>query len=181
MMERGSPTAAKVPPKTPMAEGFLPAPLSIDRGSRTKNAQDGITPSCASFFSFRAFLSLRIILRQKQVEDHTGDGRQTDTGQLETADADLHPAHAKNDDQGHDDHIAGPQHILPGTHQRVQAHPMMAPNSKIMIPPMTGAGMQLRNAPTLATMESRMAHRAAQVMPAGLKARVRVTAPVTSE
>ena len=41
--------------------------------------------------------------------------------------------------------------------------------------------MQLRKAPTLATMESRMAHSAAQVMTAGLKARVRVTAPVTSE
>ena len=58
---------------------------------------------------------------------------------------------------------------------------MMAPNKRIMIPPMTGAGMQLRKAPTLATMESRMAHSAAQVMTAGLKARVRVTAPVTSE
>ena len=58
---------------------------------------------------------------------------------------------------------------------------MMAPNSRIMIPPMTGTGMELRNAPSLFTQDSAMAQMAAHVMTPGLKARVRATAPVTSE
>ena len=58
---------------------------------------------------------------------------------------------------------------------------MMAPKSRIMIPPMPGVGMEAKKAPSLETQESRMAQSAAQVITAGLKARVRVTAPVTSE
>ena len=58
---------------------------------------------------------------------------------------------------------------------------MMAPNSRIMIPPMTGTGMELKNAPSLLTHESTMAQMAAHVMTPGLNARVRATAPVTSE
>ena len=46
---------------------------------------------------------------------------------------------------------------------------------------MTGVGMVCSTAPSLPMKERAMAQSAAQVMIAGLKARVRVTAPVTSE
>ena len=41
--------------------------------------------------------------------------------------------------------------------------------------------MELKNAPSLLTHESTMAQMAAHVMTPGLNARVRATAPVTSE
>ena len=58
---------------------------------------------------------------------------------------------------------------------------VIAPKSRSMMPPMTGTGIVCSSAPTFPTKASRMAKIAAQVMMAGLKARVRVTAPVTSE
>ncbi|CSA36484.1 Uncharacterised protein [Vibrio cholerae] len=56
----------------------------------------------------------------------------------------------------------------------------MDPNSRIMMPPMTGTGMVCSSAPSLPTKASTMAVIAAQVMIAGLNARVSITAPVTS-
>ncbi|AZV30887.1 hypothetical protein CU110_05170 [Cobetia sp. ICG0124] len=55
------------------------------------------------------------------------------------------------------------------------------PNSKHMMPPMTGVGIVCSTAPTLPMKASEMATQAATVMTRGLKLRVSMTAPVTSE
>ena len=57
----------------------------------------------------------------------------------------------------------------------------MEPNSRVMMPPITGPGMVCSSAPSLATKARAMAVQAATNMMRGSKARVRVTAPVTSE
>src|SRR5690606_22387434 len=55
------------------------------------------------------------------------------------------------------------------------------PNISIMIPPITGTGIVASSALNLPKKAMMIASTAAQVMIAGLKFRVRVTAPVTSE
>ena len=55
---------------------------------------------------------------------------------------------------------------------------MIAPNSSSMIPPMTGAGTVCNSAPSLPINASAIAKIAAQVIIAGLKTRVKATAPV---
>ena len=57
----------------------------------------------------------------------------------------------------------------------------MVPNKIINIPPITGAGIVCKIAPSLPKNERAIAIKAAQVIIAGLKALVRATAPVTSE
>ena len=64
----------------------------------------------------------RIVARQHEIEQDARHGGQADARQGEGAEIELHAAHAENDDQRHNHHIARLEQIMPGPHQRVQAH-----------------------------------------------------------
>lgn len=65
-------------------------------------------------------------------------------------------------------------------YQRFRPSEAIVPNSRIITPPITGRGIELRKALNLPKKAMQMANTAAQVMMTGLLFFVSITAPVTS-
>ena len=59
---------------------------------------------------------------QQQIEQNARNRRKADAAKLERTNAELHAAHAKDDDKRDNDHVARFHQILASPHQRVQAH-----------------------------------------------------------